>query len=96
MGIGYGKDGDSQTSTTYGAVTGVAGKSEVTTATVGSLNEVLQNNFDKDRVNAEIGAQVQITQEYGKEIPKAIGDYASNKQLELINKGNIEEAKKWG
>ena len=47
-------------------------------------------------MNAEIGAQVQITQEYGKEIPKAIGDYASNKQLELINKGNIEEAKKMG
>lgn len=37
-----------------------------------------------------------ITQEYGKEIPKAIGDYASNKQLELIHSGNVEEAKKWG
>ncbi|WP_410473288.1 hemagglutinin repeat-containing protein [Faucicola mancuniensis] len=95
-GVGYGKDGDSQTSTTYGAVTGVAGKSDVTTANVGSLNEVLQNNFDKDRVNEQINAQVQISQEYGKGIPKAIGDYASNKQLELINQGNIEEAKKWG
>ena len=95
-GIGYGTDSNSQTSTTYGAVTGIAGKSDVTTANVGSLNEVLQNNFDKDRVNEQINAQVQIIQEYGKEIPKAIGDYASNKQLELINKGNIEEAKKWG
>ncbi len=78
-GIGYGKDADSQTSTTYGAVTGMAGKSEVTTANVGTLNETLANNFDKDRVNAEVGAQVQITQEYGKEIPKAIGDYAKEK-----------------
>lgn len=95
-GIGYGKDGDSQTSTTYGAVTGMAGKSDVTTATVSSLNEPLQNSFDKDRVSKQINAQVQITQEYGKEIPKAIGDYASNKQLELIHSGNVEEAKKWG
>ena len=78
-GVGYGKDGDSQASTTYGAVTGVAGKSEVTIANVETLNKSLANNFDKDKVNAEIGAQVQITQEYGKEIPKVIGDYAKEK-----------------
>ena len=66
-GIGYGKDGDSQTSTTYGAVTGVAGKSDVTTATVGDLNKPLENNFDKDRVNAEIGAQVQVSQAFDTE-----------------------------
>ena len=28
-------------------------------------------------------------------MPKVVEDYASNKQLELINLGNIEEAKKW-
>ncbi|UNU73957.1 hemagglutinin repeat-containing protein [Moraxella nasovis] len=78
-GIGYGKDGDNQTSTTYGAVTGMAGKFEITTNNVSTLNETLVNNFDKDRVNQEIDAQIAITQEYGKEMPKAIGDYASNK-----------------
>lgn len=31
-----------------------------------------------------------------REAPKAVGDYASNKQLELINAGNLDEAKKWG
>ncbi|OPH35906.1 hemagglutinin repeat-containing protein [Moraxella atlantae] len=94
-GIGYGRDSDSQTSTTYGAVTGMAGKSDVTTANVSSLNETLENSFDKTAVEAQLGAQVQISQEYGKEIPKAIGDYAGKKQLELINAGDTEKAKKW-
>ncbi|OPH35988.1 Possible hemagglutinin (DUF638) [Moraxella atlantae] len=66
-GIGYGRDSDSQTSTTYGAVTGMAGKSDVTTANVGTLNETLVNSFDKDRVNAQINAQVSVTQAFDTE-----------------------------
>lgn len=66
-----------------------------TTANVGTLNEPLANNFDKDRVNAEVGAQVQISQEYGKEIPKAIGDYASNQHMKMILEGRVDEADKW-
>ena len=66
-GIGYGKDGDSQTSTTYGAVTGMAGKSDVTTATVSSLNKPLENSFDKTAVEAQLGAQVQVSQAFDTE-----------------------------
>ncbi|MFL1733044.1 hypothetical protein [Moraxella oculi] len=36
-----------------------------------------------------------ITTEFGKEAPKQIGDYAQDKELELLAQGNIEEAKKW-
>ena len=66
-GIGYGKDSDSQTSTTYGAVTGMAGKSDVTTATVSSLNKPLENSFDKTAVEAQLGAQVQVSQAFDTE-----------------------------
>ena len=66
-GIGYGKDGDSQTSTTYGVVTGMAGKSDVTTANVSSLNEKLENSFDKTAVEAQLGAQVQVSQAFDTE-----------------------------
>ena len=66
-GIGYGKDGDSQTSTTYGAVTGMAGKSDVTTANVSSLNKPLENSFDKTAVEAQLGAQVQVSQAFDTE-----------------------------
>ena len=36
-----------------------------------------------------------ITTEFGREIPKQIGDYAQVKEIELLAQGNIEEAKKW-
>ncbi|BFN00770.1 hypothetical protein MOXK02_23280 (plasmid) [Moraxella sp. K02] len=66
-GIGYGKDGNNQTSTTYGAVTGMAGKPAVTTATVSSLNKPLENSFDKTAVEAQLGAQVQVSQAFDTE-----------------------------
>ena len=43
----------------------------------------------------ELRAQVTITTEFGREIPKQIGDYAQAKEIELLAQGNIEEAKKW-
>ena len=95
-GIGYGKVGDSDTSTTYGAVTGMAGQSQVTNKTVGILNEPLRNTFNAEQLNAELNNQTQITQAFGQEAPKMVGDYAGQKQLELIHAGNTEEADKWG
>ena len=95
-GIGYGKVGDSDTSTTYGAVTGMAGQSQVTNKTVDILNEPLRNTFNAGQLNAELNNQTQITQAFGQEAPKMVGDYAGQKQLELIHAGNTEEAEKWG
>ena len=43
----------------------------------------------------ELGNQVTITTEFGREIPKQIGDYAQTKEIELLAQGNIEEAQKW-
>ena len=87
-GIGYGKDGDSQTSTTYGAVTGMAGKSDVTTANVSSLNEKLENSFDKTAVEAQLGAQVQVSQAFDTERRTYRLEMAREQQKTL------EEAKK--
>ncbi|OBX76553.1 hypothetical protein A9306_10010 [Moraxella atlantae] len=92
-GIGYGRDGDSQTSTTYGAVTGMAGKSEVTTANVGTLNETLANSFDKDRVNAQINAQVSVTQAFDTE-RRSYRLEMAQKEQELRDKA--KEAQKRG
>ena len=41
-------------------------------------------------------AQTQITQEFGKEAPKAVGDFASKREESLTLNGDFEEAKKWG
>ena len=78
-GMGYGTDGDDQTSTTFAGVTGMAGKSEATTGTRDILNEPLVNSFDEQKVTEELNAQTQITKEFGKEAPKAVGDFAKTK-----------------
>ena len=57
----------------------MAGKSEVTTVTKDSLNEVLVNSFEANTVNEELGAQVIATQEFGKQAPKAVAELANKK-----------------
>ncbi|MDZ4297609.1 MAG: hemagglutinin repeat-containing protein, partial [Moraxellaceae bacterium] len=51
--------------------------------------------FDKDQVQRELNAQIQITQAFSAVAPKAVGDYAGNKFKELTAQGNTEEAAKW-
>ena len=62
-----------------------------------ALNPIISNDFtnQKSRLEKELGNQVMITTEFGREIPKQIGDYAQVKEIELLAQGNIEEAKKW-
>lgn len=93
-GIGYGHDGDSQTSTTYAAVTGMAGKLNVTTANKDSLNESLDNGFDADRVNRELNDQVAITQAFGKEAPRAVAEFAEARTRQIILNDNLTEKEK--
>ncbi|WP_298971556.1 hypothetical protein [uncultured Psychrobacter sp.] len=94
-GLGYGTDGDSDSSMTRAGITGIAGSQDITTDNRAEYAGILENNFDAGQVNEELGAQTQITQEFGKEAPKAVGDYASNRQLDLINEGKVDEADKW-
>ncbi len=92
QGIGYGTDGDSQTSTTYGAVTGMAGKFEVTTDNRESLNETLDNTFDADKVGEELGAQVDITQTFDQERRKFKTEL-NDKEKKLRDAAEAAEAK---
>ncbi|MGP4864048.1 hypothetical protein ACTXGK_07600 [Psychrobacter sp. T6-5] len=94
-GLGYGSDSDSDSSVTRAGITGIAGNKDITTDNRAEYAGILENSFDAGRVNKELGAQTQITQEFGKEAPKAVGDFASNRQLDLINEGKVDEADKW-
>ncbi|MDO4895355.1 hemagglutinin repeat-containing protein, partial [Moraxella sp.] len=102
QGLGYGKiDPTHKTSTTHSAITDQAGLSHINTESFKQeevqheLNQIITNDFNKEQVLKELNAQVNITTEFGKEAPKRIGDYAQNKELELLAQGNIEEAQKW-
>ena len=78
-GLGYGTDEDSDSSTTRAGITGIAGNSGITTDNQAEYAGALENGFDATRVNEELGAQTQITQEFGKEAPKAVGDFAKTR-----------------
>ena len=103
-GLGYGKiDPIHKTSITKSAITDQAGLSHINTGNLGSnetqqtLNPIISNDFtnQKSQLEKELGNQVTITTEFGREIPKQIGDYAQAKEIELLAQGNIEEAQKW-
>jgi len=94
-GLGYGADSDNDSSVTRAGITGIAGSQNITTDNRAEYAGILENSFDAGRVNEELGAQTQITQEFGKEAPKAVGDYASKKEETLILNGDVEEARKW-
>ena len=103
-GLGYGKINPiHKTSITKSAITDQAGLSHISTDNLSSedgqqaLNPIISNDFtnQKSQLEKELGNQVMITTEFGREIPKQIGDYAQAKEIELLAQGNIEEAKKW-
>ena len=66
-GLGYGTDGDSDSSTTRAGITGIAGNSGITTDNQAEYAGALDNAFDATRVNEELGAQTQITQAFDQE-----------------------------
>ena len=94
-GLGYGTDGDSDSSITKAGITGIAGNSGITTDNQVEYAGALENVFDATRVNKELGAQTEITQEFGKEAPKAVAEFSGKRQTQLILDGDLEEAKKW-
>jgi filamentous hemagglutinin len=88
---GAGKDSGQADSTTKAAISGIAGN---TAARTGDAETGIQKIFDQTAVSKEVNAQVAITQEFGKQAPKAVADYAQAK-ADALAKTDPEEAKKW-
>ena len=98
-GIGYGSDGDSDSSVTRAGITGIAGNKDITTDNRAEYAGILENNFDAGRVNEELGAQVEITQAFDQEHRKIKTDInAKEKKLrdeaeEASNAGDYHTAR---
>lgn len=92
LGIGIGSDKGDASSTSSAGISGIAGNTAVrsTDAETG-----LKPIFDAARVQAEINAQVQITQAFTREAPKAAASFAESQAKALRIEKNEEEAKKW-
>ena len=98
---GFGSDSDAAQSMTLAAISDMAGNKEART---GDAETGIKPIFDAEKVQKEIDAQVQITQLFGQQASKAIGDYAKAKlqeaeqqQIEgLIKKQQANRAREEG
>ncbi|SFU80309.1 filamentous hemagglutinin [Polaromonas sp. YR568] len=92
VGAGIGSDKGEASSTSSSGISGIAGNTAVrsTDAETG-----IAKIFDADRVQREVNAQVQITQAFSKEAPKATASFAAGQAADLRKAGKEEEAKKW-
>jgi hypothetical protein len=79
-GIGFGNDSGSADSDTRSGISGMAGNS---VARTGDAQTGLKPIFDADKVQKEVDAQTQITQTFGQQASKLVGDYAADKMKEV-------------
>jgi hypothetical protein len=71
---GVGHDSGNASSVTQSGISGIAGNR---TARTGDAETGINKVFDATKVQSESGAQTQITQAFGSQASKAIGDYAT-------------------
>nr|WP_315430179.1 hemagglutinin repeat-containing protein [uncultured Albidiferax sp.] len=77
---GFGQDSGNAASTTKAGIAGMAGDTSVRT---GDAQAGIQQIFDKDKVKAEVNAQVAITAEFDKQASKAVGDYPRQRMFAI-------------
>ena len=90
-GLGYGTDNDSDSSVTRAGITGIAGSQEITTDNRAEYAGILENSFDAEKINEELGAQVEITRAFDQERRKIKTELNKDEQ-ELRNAAKEQEA----
>nr|WP_315236103.1 hemagglutinin repeat-containing protein [uncultured Albidiferax sp.] len=81
---GFGNTSDSASSTTQAGISGIAGNTATRT---GDKETGIQSIFDKEKVTADVQAQVQITQTFSQQAPLAVANYAAS-QMQPITDAN--------
>lgn len=92
-GLGIGSNDVNQSSTTQSGISGIAGNTAVRTGIDGT-NALRQTNFD--RAMRDVGAQVQLTSQFGSQASRAVGSYADGKFREASEAGDAEGMRLWG
>jgi filamentous hemagglutinin len=72
---GFSNESSNSSSTTRAAISGVAGNQSART---GDKDSGLANTFDRDAARAEMQANTAITQEFGRQAPRAVADFAAS------------------
>lgn len=92
VGVGMGSDQGNASSSTSSGISGIAANTAVRST---DPETGIAKIFDAEKVQREINAQMQITQAFSKEAPKAVASFAAGQAAELRKQGKEEEAKKW-
>jgi len=79
-GVGFGKDSNSAASTTQAGISGVAGDTSLRS---GDKATGIAKIFDADKVQREVTAHTQITQEFSSRANKMVGEYVESQQKAL-------------
>ena len=87
---GVGKDSGSASSSTQAAISDIAGNKNART---GDAQTGIAPIFDAGKVQADINAQVQITQAFGQQASKAVAKYAASKIQDIKAEQKAEAAK---
>ncbi len=85
--VGFGQTDGQASSTTVAAISGLAGNSAART---GDAATGIAPIFNKDEVRQEVNAQIGITQEAGKRMPKLIADEMGQKSKALETQAKTE------
>ena len=70
-------------------------RSGIGVSTQANTNGSIKPIFDTNKVTADVNAQVQITQSFSQQAPKAVAKFAEEQAKVLRAQGNETEAKKW-
>lgn len=96
-GLGVGSASGNATSTTKSGISEIAGDTSVRSNK--DTSNSLKKDWNGDALRDDVQAQAQITQAFGQQAAKAIGDYAKEKQMTLEKAakraeldGNIEQS----
>ena len=89
---GLGQESGAASSTTQAAISGIAGNKAART---GDKETGIQKIFDATAVKDEINAQVAITSEFGKQVSKAVGDYAQTQYDKAVAANDAAAIAQW-
>lgn len=87
VGMGVGRDSGNASSTTTAGISGIAGDKSVRSTDAGTG---IAKIFDKERVQREVEAQARITEAFGRNASKAIGDHAGQQARQLREQAAVE------
>ena len=83
--FGYGEVSDDQSSTTQAAISGIAGNKDARTGDAEAGIKPVFTQADAEKINKNLSVQTGITNDFGKNAAKIVGDIAASKMKPIVD-----------